>query len=270
MMLPDFALIVGAGWKPADEWRLTSQWREIVPLRTPELLWPLPGGETVLSRYVKQLTSIGIKRIYIGVGDPNNSPTKGIEDRHKARTGAVVPGYGDPVWTQDKIDYIKGLGCHCYPIPIDNPMAPKKCCWTTIVDMLEWIEYRASLSWDRLVTLMGDYVLSTAWLRERIEMAQYPEQVWLLPKHSMEFVDRNSVPAFRKHLQSVIPMGQTAGWTRRNELPGFHQSYVWTRPDKDTSPAQKAAYHDKRRESWCEVGPGEYSAGWALAEGDPI
>lgn len=261
------ALIAGAGWKPADEWRLKGKWREIVPLRTPELLWPLPGGETVLSRYVAQLKSFGVREIFAGVGDPVNSPTDGVEDRHRTRTGAMVPGYGDPVWTRDKIDYIETVGA--IPILVDDPMAPKKCCFSTILEMVARVA-RYGLKWDKAIVLMGDYVLSTAYLGKILNEASWPQQLWMLPKHSIEFLTIESFPAYSAHLKQYIPSGQTALWKFREELPYFKQVYEWEETSPDWTPEQQAAYHAERRKSFCEVGPGEYPHGWALAEGDPI
>ena len=264
IMIPDIALIAAAGWKPADEWRLRGKWRDIVPLRTPEVLWPLPDGQTVLSRYCAQLNKIGVGAIFVGVGNPDNSPTESIEHRHKARCGAEVSGHGNPVWTHDKIEYIRGLGC--YPLFIEDPMAPKKCCWTTIVDMLDMLDAGGTM-WDTLMTLMGDYVLKTSFLEERMANCLPPEQIWLLPKHSFEFLGRASARRFASFLKTIAPKGQTEGWRQRLKS-GLLQKYIWNVDGLSREAAGQI--HAERRKQFCEVGPGEYPHAWALAKGDPV
>lgn len=265
---PDIALITGAGWKPFNEWKLRGQWRMRVPFRTPELLWPLPGGETVLSRYVKQLTSLGVKAIFAGVGDPGNSDPKEMEYRYRVKHNAVVPGYGDSVWTLAKIEQVEEAGAT--PILIQDPFAGKKTCWTTLIEMFSSTALQCR-SWKHAVVLPGDYVLSTAFIREQFGLARYPEQDWLLPRHSMEFLDRDGAVAFIEHLKKTIPHGQNRTWKDRDKLrlDGFYLRYIWDFR-KDLPPDERRAYHDKRRQYFCEVGPGEYPSGWKLAEGDPI
>lgn len=257
----NIALIVGAGWKPADEWRLNGKWRDIVPLRTPEVLWPLPDNHTVLSRYAAQMMSIGVQHIFAGISPIGKSPAF-TEDAHRKKVGAEVPEYGSPIWTQEKVDYIKSLDI--VPLVDQGVFDPKNCYWQTTVAMLLQID----MKWNRAVIIPGDYVLSTAFLERLASQARYPEQVWLLPKHSIEFIDRAAVPRYVEYLKSVFPTGQTSGWLRRNES-GLNQRYIWDFKS-DLEPTLRQAYHEKRRQSFCEVGPGEYPAGWKLAEGDPI
>ena len=72
------AVILGAGWKPFNDAKLRGKWKELVPPRCPELLWPLPDGHTVLSRYVAQFKKLGVDYVVACVGRPG-APCREID-----------------------------------------------------------------------------------------------------------------------------------------------------------------------------------------------
>lgn len=261
------ALILGAGWKPFNQWKLSPRLKKIIPPRTPELFWPLGSG-TVLSRYMKQLEIIGVTDVFVCIGKPG-SRTKPIEDSHGGKYKFKLKGYGEPVWSMDHVRAVLDLDAS--PIMIPDPMARGKNCWTTLLYALTWME-KSHVKWDRVISLAGDYALDTGWLYRLAKTVEYPTQCWMLPKHSIEFLNRKGMRTFAKWLEGLSPLSQKATWLRRGELEslGVAMKYIWTQPLKSLPTAVYRRMVDERREGFCEVGPGEYPFAVQLVEKDKM
>ncbi len=261
------ALVLGAGWKPFNQWKLSPKLKEVIPPRTPELFWPLGPG-TVLSRYMQQFDIIGVDEVFVCIGKPG-SQTKTVEDNHGGRYKFKLDGYGEPVWNLSHVDEVFRLGAT--PIMIPDPLADGKCCWHTLLYALAWLD-KVGVQWKTMMSLAGDYALDTGWLKRLAKDVTYPVQCWMLPKHSIEFFDRKGMEIFRRWLCDLSPLNQKATWLRRGQLEalGITMRYIWSQPLKSLPEKVYRRAVDTRRSGFCEVGPGEYSLAVQLVEKDKM
>ena len=248
MTIPDVAVILGAGWKPFNE--CMSKDPDIVPRRVPELLWPLGDGHTVLSRLTAQLKAKGITRIIAAVGHPDDSP-KAVEDRHAKQYGWAKEGYGEPVWTAERLDYIHSMGA-C-PFLIRNPFAAGKTCWSTLVDVAG--DLLADGSWEHVFTCSGDYIFKTEFLRQMIDGAVYSSQIWLWPKHSIEFLDRRGLRAFLDYLAELNTYHQGKVYLQRGRLCERGVRIIDMPCPPKSQPNERRAAWSKLMVGWFEIGP---------------
>jgi len=248
MTIPDVAVVLGAGWKPFNE--CMSKDPDIVPHRIPELLWPLGDGHTVLSRLTAQLKAKGITRIIAAVGHPDDSP-KAVEDRHAEQYGWTKEGYGEPVWTAERLDYIHSVGA-C-PFLIRDPFAAGKTCWSTLIDVAEE-GLLADESWDRVLTCSGDFVFASQFLNRLIDDALYPSQVWLWSKHSMEFLDRRGLQSFLDYLTELDTYHQGKVYLQRGQLYERGVRIIDMPCPPKTQPQERRAAWNRLSQEWFEVG----------------
>lgn len=247
-MIPDIAIITGAGWKPFNE--ACSKDPDIVPHRTPELLWPLGDGHTVLSRLAAQFRAIGIQRIWAGVGEPGHSPTRAVEDRQGQAWGFDrLEGYGEPVWTRERISYVESIGVGGFTVR--DPHAVGKTCWNTLAEILD---YLSEHSWQRLLICAGDYIFKTAYLYRLIREAVYPSQVWLWPKHSVEFLDYQGTEALLGFLSELGTSHQGKVYLSRDQLAQRGVKIIdFPCPPKSQPEARRQAFRELRQ-GWFEIG----------------
>ena len=241
-MIPNIAIITGAGWKPFNETNTSDP--DIVPHRVPDLLWPLGDGHTVLSRLAAQFHGVKIKQVIAGVGAPGSSP-KAVEDYQQGIWNTdYLEGYKKPVWTQERIDYIESLKVQ--PALMDDPHARGKTCWTTLIPILEALLKQDG--WERLVVCAGDYIFKTAYLHKLIGDAVYSSQVWLWPKHSVEFLNRRGAQIFLAYLAEIDTHDQSKVYQQRNLLHRQGVVIVESQPkNRDIAWKELSRY-------WCEVG----------------
>jgi hypothetical protein len=124
-----------------------------------------------------------------------------------------------------------------------------------------------------VIILAGDYVLETAWLHETIRKAVYPSQYWLLPRHSMEFLDKHGMVAMLDWFSRLTKLNQRYSWEQRDllrKMGNVKQVLVWQSPQKSWPTERIRAVVDERRRHFCEAGPAEIPFAWALAERDPV
>jgi len=246
--IPDIAIITGAGWTPYNEGCTKDP--DIVPRRTPELLWPLGDGHTVLSRLAAQFRSIGIGYIIAGVGETRSSP-RAVEDRQqKIWDYDHLINYGGPVWTQARLNYVTSIGVNAYLM--EDPHATGKTCWTTLATIL--VGLPTQKKWERIVVCNGDFIFKTACLHRLIEEATYPSQVWLWPKHSVDFLDRRGAETFLKYLDMLGTHHQGKVYLQRNWLTRYGLAMLdLPSPPKSQPKARRAAWRELSKH-WFEVG----------------
>lgn len=222
-----------------------------MPRRTPELLWPLGDGHTVLSRLAAQFRSIGIGYVVAAVGKAP-SPTVAVENRQQQIWGYEhLPGYGQSVWTQASLDYISSLGVNSYLM--EDPHAAGKTCWTSLATML--VGLPPQMKWKRLIVCNGDFIFKTAYIHKLIENAAYPSQVWLWPKHSVDFFDREGAKTFLRYLKVLKTHHQGRVYLQREWLTGRNGFTMvdLPSPPKSQPEARRTAWNELAQH-WFEVG----------------
>lgn len=242
--------ITGAGWDPVEEARARDRGFDI-PVRTPELFWPLGGGHTTLSRMMAQFGLLGADQFFVGMGEPG-ATSELVEDDQRKVYGAVVPGYGQSVWTDEQVAYVKELGA----TPMLMPDPQRERCWGTLLRMAPAMSVRR---WERLIVTSGDYVFRTAFLQQLVREADWPSQFWFWAKHSIEFLDRDGFRELLRYAGSLDPLTQGSFWQRRYELNILDS--VWgTRVD----------VFDWMLKDWIEISYHVYQAILDLVAEDPV
>jgi len=209
-MIPDIALVLGAGWKMTSLFTHNSP----IPLYCPELLCPLTEGEIAAQRIAIQLKQAGVKQAYFGVGAEGALYprwTKSIREQYGFHT---EPDPNRSPWTRENREFLAGLG---ELVTIPDPDSGN--CWTTQRLMLEHAMQMPN--WERLLVTSGDYIFQTAYLQRLLADAQYPVSFWVKPIHSMEFLDRATVPAFIEYLnreRATWDLGGMVVWRTRDHL----------------------------------------------------
>jgi hypothetical protein len=273
MTRPRIALIAGAGWKGGNIEVLLPE--GTIPYRCPEVLFPLPDGNTVLSRMVTQLRRSGVGEIYVGVGNPDCYRTRQLEktltDRDLVPSG--VPG--DPAWTWDRVMQVKRLEVNV--VPINNPLSAGSCLETMSILLSSLI----SGPQDAVIGLAGDYVFESIFLEELIEFATYPSVCWVLPVHDILFLNAYGARALMHHIRSypcrsdgMSIMNGNMLWKEQDLLAqkGFE---FWEPPDEMKEYAPWVGVASMAKDcvpKFAELGIKliEWDAACMIAEADPV
>jgi NDP-sugar pyrophosphorylase family protein len=182
------AVVAVAGWKGGGEGygRLVG---------CPEPLLPLPGGETIVSRLIKQLKGFGFE-IIIGagtVGYPYHAYAPFCKD------GEISPellealdenGFllEDSPWTQERIDYLSKLGTVVHmPDPGSSSRHDTFC---RIIDTLD--------TWDNLMLVHGDMMFVDKFLQDVINLP-WPCQFSMHPVHTIFMLDYDKGMMYREY-----------------------------------------------------------------------
>jgi len=246
--------IMGAGWDPVEEARARDRGFDI-PVRTPELFWPLGGGHTTLSRMMAQFRLLGVDQFFVGMGEPG-ATSELVEDDQRKVYGAVVPGYGQSVWTDEQVAYVKELGA----TPMLMPDPQREQCWGTLLRMAPAMSVR---HWRRLIVTSGDYVFRMAFLQHLVSTASWPSQFWFWAKHSIVFLDRPGFEVFWHFCDSLLPNASQGNfWLHRHILreqgvPHF----VW---------GERRNVFDWMLKDWIEISHHVYQAILDLVAEDPV
>ena len=188
------AILAAAGWKAAGhgfEGQLSDVPKICLPLETcPESLLPLGGGNTVLSRLIRQLRAHDFSPILAVVGQPGCLfPT--IRDRpgtaHHTTEEQAQIGVTQTPWTHERLDYVASLA-----IPILSP-DPNKAnyedSYARALDTIGW-------DWDRVLMMHSDTVISDDLLADALRQ----KASWFLqlhPYHNLIYLKRDCARAYR-------------------------------------------------------------------------
>jgi hypothetical protein len=205
MRKADIAVIAAAGWKYGALPSVMPEWEH--DFRLPEPLFPLPDGNTIVQRLVKQLKLAGVSTVVVAVGHPNDYLSGEIAHKLVNLYG-TCPGEGSP-WSWERVEHIWEIGA--LPLLLHNPLS-----WSRNVTMRKLLEHIAPRRWDTVLGLAGDYVFETKFLHELIAKAVWPSVHWVIPRHDMLFLDR---PGYWRLLTHMQDQGDTASgsslWRRR-------------------------------------------------------
>jgi len=162
------AIITAAGWKG------TSSAFPEVDKGIPEPLLPIGAGQTILSRHIHQLRSLGYIT-FVGVGQPGSlypqPASLRLREGHITVAGTYEGTRLPGPWTLERVEYVRKMGG--IPILIEHPAS--KGLYNTVKKCILAIGY---VGWDEMLITQGDYVFNDELLRSVLELP-YPQQMYM-------------------------------------------------------------------------------------------
>lgn len=210
------AAIPAAGWKGYIQKAMDKkEWG----VKVPEALLPLPNGETILSRAVKQIRAAGAAEIFIGIGVPGKSSpiyenwlARGGYAGHTDKTAHYDVEMGAEIWTKERLEYVAGLDCQVISMP-DFDTTP---CFCTIACLLEAI-LENGISFDKLLVTFGDYVMTDETL-DKILALEYPCMWMPIKWHQGWLLDVQTAAWLAAYLSTIKSIPYARWPTHREEL----------------------------------------------------
>jgi len=143
-------------------------------------LLPITNGETILSRHIRQLRSLGYIT-FVGVGQPGSlypqPASLRLREGHINVAGTYEGTRPPGPWTLERVEYVRKMGG--IPILITNPSSIGL--HGTIRSCITTIGYSG---WDEMLVTLGDYVFADELLKTLV-MQNYPAQ-WYMSRHDNE------------------------------------------------------------------------------------